>query len=125
MIPSIRDASRASVYERLKSQYQQLGFLAYLYLLRELEEEERYEECAIIMRVLKTYEAEMSPQAKDLLGGGIPTRYNEDAIARFKALFSDDPADQHIAQQAIAQVKRRASRLRTLLIPIDRSVTIL
>lgn len=63
------------IKEKLSKNFLKYGFLPYVYLLEELQEEEQYELCAVVLQVVQEKNIKFDLQ--------LPTHYNDEAIALF------------------------------------------
>lgn len=111
MIPSIQDTERMTLEVQLDNQFQMHGFMPFLLLMDRYEQQEKYEECATLLAVIQRHDRALSSAARQVLGGGLPTRYGDEALAVFRAQFKNTPENQALAERALAEVPRRASAI--------------
>lgn len=75
--------------ENLSKEFLKYGFLPYVWLIKELEQEERYEECSIILEIIKA--------KSEKFGVKLPTKYTKEAIELFFNEFKGSKNNGNIA----------------------------
>ena len=83
----------ANIKEKLSKNFLKYGFLPYVYLLEELQVEEQYELCAVVLQVVQ--------EKNEKWGLQLPTHYNDEAIAIFLREMRNSPNKGYIALQNI------------------------
>ena len=81
------------IKEKLSKNFLKYGFLPYVYLLEELQAEEQYELCAIVLQVVQEKNEKFDLQ--------LPTHYNDEAIAIFLREMRNSPNKGYIALRNI------------------------
>jgi hypothetical protein len=81
------------IKEKLSKNFLKYGFLPYVYLLEELQAEEQYELCAVVMQIVQEKNIKFDLQ--------LPTHYNDDSIAIFLKEMRNSPNKGYIALRNI------------------------
>lgn len=81
------------IKQKLSKNFLKYGFLPYVYLLGELQEEEQYELCAVVLQVVQEKNIKFDLQ--------LPTHYNDEAIAIFLKEMRNSPNKGYIALRNI------------------------
>ena len=73
----------------LESQFMYYGFLPFVYLIREFEQEERYEDCKLIVEIIKDKSEKFDVH--------LPTKYDKESIDLFFTEFQNSKNKGEIA----------------------------
>ena len=92
------------IKQKLSKNFLKYGFLPYVYLLEELQGEEQYELCAVVLQVVQEKNIKYDLQ--------LPTHYNDEAIALFLREMRNSPNKGYIA---LRNIPHYANELKELI----------